>query len=108
MFAPKCIHARLFETTAGRASTNALIPRWPSSWPLAATNTTRRSEGGDAWRLRITSSQQAMPPPRSLAHVHQPLLGVITTSGGREASPAPIEAVTLSAVAALRFASATT
>ena len=29
----------------------------------------------------MISSQQARPPPRSLAHHHQPLRGVITTRG---------------------------
>jgi hypothetical protein len=34
--------------------------------------------------LRMSSSQQTIPPTRSLAHEYQPLRGVITISGGRE------------------------
>jgi hypothetical protein len=52
---------------------------------------------GPAFSSRISSSQQAMPPPRSLAHVHQPLRGVITTNGGSAPSVPASRAVTFSA-----------
>ena len=48
MFAPRWIHPMLPVTIPGRRSTNALIPRWPSSWPLDATNITSRA--GRAWQ----------------------------------------------------------
>ncbi len=42
-----------------------------------------------------------MPPPRSLAHVHQPLRGVITISGGSDGSEPGMLAVTLNASAGI-------
>src|SRR5215475_3584734 len=56
----------------------------------------------------IVSSQQATPPPRSLAHCHQPLRGVMMTSGGKLALLPAIVAVTLKARVAVRTAVATT
>ena len=56
--------------------------------------------------VRMSSSQQAMPPPRSLAHEYQPLRGVITISGSSAALRPSIFAVTLNEVVATRFTDA--
>jgi hypothetical protein len=45
----------------------------------------------------MISSQQAKPPPRSLAQFHHPLRGVITTTGAAFLSVPGIHAVTLNA-----------
>ena len=55
-------------------------PRWPSSWPLFAVNTTGRV-GPTASSARSVSSQHTIPPPRSAVDCHQELRGVMTTSG---------------------------
>jgi hypothetical protein len=54
----------------------------------------------------MSSSQQAMPPPRSLAHEYQPLRGVMTTSGGCSGRLLLIVETTLNAVAVVRVADA--
>src|SRR5688572_2155199 len=54
----------------------------------------------------MSSSQQAMPPPRSLAHEYQPLRGVMTISGGSAALTPLILAVTLNEVVPTRFTGA--
>ncbi len=54
--------------------------------------------GRAAAAARIVSSQHARPPPRSLAQCHQPLRGVMTTTGGRSAVVPRTVAVTLPAV----------
>ena len=73
--------------------------------PLDATNITSRS-GCCRANVRINSSQQTMPPPRSLAHEYQPLRGVITTSGRRRPLRPLTRAVMLKAVAGVRVAGA--
>jgi len=45
--------------------------------------------------VRIVSNQHPSPPPRSLAHCHQPLYGVMTTKGASVGSRPAIFAVTL-------------
>ena len=78
-----------------------------SSWPLDATNSTSR-DGRVERRVRISSSQHTMPPPRSLAQVYQPLRGVMITSGGSPRSRPAMLAVTLYADAVVRCTCATT
>ena len=53
---------------------------------------------------RMISSQHAKPPPRSLAHHHQPLRGVITTSGAALLSVPETSVTTLNACACMRSA----
>src|SRR6202011_3489644 len=65
--------------------------------------TNRTSLTGLASRIaRMISSQQAKPPPRSLAHDHHPLRGVITTRGARLLFVPETTAVTLNACACVR------
>jgi len=45
-----------------------------------------------------------MPPPRSLAQVHQPLRGVMITNGGKARLVPSMVAVTLKASEGVRFA----
>ena len=58
--------------------------------------------------LRISSSQHAIPPLRSLAQVHQPLRGVMITSGDHAGFLPWIPATTLNASACVRFTWTTT
>ena len=53
---------------------------------------------------RINSSQHAIPPPRSLAQLHQPLRGVMITNGGNVRFVPWILPITLNASAGVRFA----
>jgi len=77
-------------------------PMWPSSCPLEATNRTLLAGLADC-AARMISSQQARPPPRSLAQLHQPLRGVITTRGAALLSVPSTVATTLTACVCVRW-----